>query len=169
MTKSFSNFYLIRPQKFKGYPQRKVSSKSAPCRLKSTFLFSKFQLMRKFQIVIQQGYQKRTWPLGFSSCMLPRKKPFPIRVSTFNIDNLKQCSYLKCSYLKMGSHGNALAVSFFRRRARLRRSHAHDFLYSIEKRCGKLGRHVSFNESQELYRKLEITDLSRYILNRVTR
>ena len=23
----------------------------------------------------------------------------------FSIDNLKQCSYLKCSYLKMGSHG----------------------------------------------------------------
>ena len=28
------------------------------------------------------------------------------------IEKLKQCSYLKCSYLKMGSHGNALAVSF---------------------------------------------------------
>ena len=42
----------------------------------------------------------------------------------------------------MGSHGNALAVSFFRRRARLR-SLAHDFHYSIEKRCGKLGRYVS--------------------------
>ena len=47
--------------------------------------------------------------------------------------------------LKMGSHGNALAVSFFRRHARLR-SLAHDFPYSIEKRCGKLGRYVSLNE-----------------------
>ena len=45
----------------------------------------------------------------------------------------------------MGSHGNALAVSFFRRRARLR-SGAHDFHYTIEKRCGKVGRYVSFNE-----------------------
>ena len=26
------------------------------------------------------------------------------------IENLKQCSYLKCSYLKMGSHGNALMI-----------------------------------------------------------
>ena len=73
----------------------------------------------------------------------------------FAIGNLKQCfylkcsylksSYLKCSYLKMGSHGNSLAVSFLRRRARLR-SRAHDFHYSIEKRCDKLGRYVSFNE-----------------------
>ena len=61
------------------------------------------------------------------------------------IENLKQCSYLKCSYLKMGIHGNALAVSYFRRRARLR-SRAHGFHYSIEKRCSKLGRYVSFNE-----------------------
>ena len=60
-------------------------------------------------------------------------------------ENLKQCSYLKCSYLKMGIHGNALAVSFFRRHARLR-SRGHDFHYSIEKRCGKLRRYVSFNE-----------------------
>ena len=67
------------------------------------------------------------------------------------IENLKQCSYLKCSYLKMGSHVNALAVSFFRRCAGLR-SHAHDFhYYSIEKRCGKLGRYVSFNEIHVLY------------------
>ena len=68
-----------------------------------------------------------------------------------HIDNLKQCSYLKCSYLKIGSHGNASAVSYFRRRARLR-SCAHDFHYSIEKRCGKLGRYVSFNEIHVLYR-----------------
>ena len=66
-------------------------------------------------------------------------------IRTHVIDNLKQCLYLKCSYLKMGSHGNALAVSFFRRRARFR-SRAHDFNYSIEKRCGKLGRYISFNE-----------------------
>ena len=45
----------------------------------------------------------------------------------------------------MGSHGTALAVSFFSRRARLR-SRAYDFQYIIEKRCGKLGRYVSFNE-----------------------
>ena len=67
-----------------------------------------------------------------------------------HIDNLKQCSYLKCSYLKIGSHGNASAVSYFRRRARLR-SCAHDFHYSIEKRCGKLGHYVSFNEIHVLY------------------
>ena len=65
------------------------------------------------------------------------------------IENLKQCSYLKCPYLKMGSHGIALAVSFFRRRACLR-SRAHDFHYSIEKRCGKLGRSVSFSEIHAL-------------------
>ena len=68
----------------------------------------------------------------------------------FTIDKLKQCSYLKCSYLKMGSHGNALAVSFFRRCARLR-SRAHDFHYSIEKRRGKLGSYVSFNKIHVLY------------------
>ena len=50
----------------------------------------------------------------------------------------------------MGSHGNALAVSFFRRRARLH-SRAQDFHYSIEKRCGQLGRFVSFNEIHVLY------------------
>ena len=66
------------------------------------------------------------------------------------IENLKQCSclkcsYLKCSYLKIGSHGNALAVSFFKRCARLR-SCAYDFHCSIQKRCGKLGRYLSFNE-----------------------
>ena len=33
------------------------------------------------------------------------------------IENVKQCSYLKCSYLKMGSHGNAMAVSFQASRA----------------------------------------------------
>ena len=74
-----------------------------------------------------------------------------------NIDNLKQWSYLKCSYLKMGSHGNALAVSFFRRLARLlSRAHDfHDFHYRIEKRCGKLGRYVSFIEihGHPIYRK----------------
>ena len=62
------------------------------------------------------------------------------------IDNLKQFLYLKCSHLIMGSHGN----SFFRHRARLR-SRAHDFHCSIEKRCGKLGRYVSFNEIHVLY------------------
>ena len=46
--------------------------------------------------------------------------------------------------------GNALAVFFFRRRARLR-SCAHYFHYSIQKRCGKLGRYVSFNEIHGLY------------------
>ena len=61
------------------------------------------------------------------------------------IENLKQCSYLKCSYLKMGSRGNALAVSFYRRQARLR-SRAHYFHCSTEKRCGQLGRYVSSNE-----------------------
>ena len=49
-----------------------------------------------------------------------------------------------------GRHGNALAVSFFRRRVRLR-SCAHDFQWSIEKRCGKLGRYVSFTEIHVLY------------------
>ena len=58
------------------------------------------------------------------------------------IGNLKQCPYLNCSYLKMGSHDDALAVSFFRRSARLR-SCSHDFHYSIEKRSGKLGRYAS--------------------------
>ena len=67
-----------------------------------------------------------------------------------SIDNLKQCSYLKCSYPKMGSHGPASAVSYFRRCTRLR-SRAHDFHYSIEKRRGKLGRYVSFNEIHVLY------------------
>ena len=50
----------------------------------------------------------------------------------------------------MGSHGNALAVSFFRRRARLR-SRAHYFHCSTEKRCGQLGRYVSLNEIHVLY------------------
>ena len=49
-----------------------------------------------------------------------------------------------------GRYGNALAVSFFRRRARLR-SRAHDFHCSFEKRCGKLGRYVSFTEFHALY------------------
>ena len=44
----------------------------------------------------------------------------------------------------MGRHGIALAGTFFRRRA-------HDFHYSIEKRCYKLGRYVSFNEIHVLY------------------
>ena len=51
----------------------------------------------------------------------------------------------------MGSHGKALAVSFFRRRARLR-SRANDFHYSIEKRCGQLARFVSFNEIHVIYK-----------------
>ena len=50
----------------------------------------------------------------------------------------------------MGSHGNKLAVSLFRSCARLR-SRAHDFHYSIEKRCGKLERYVTFNEIHVLY------------------
>ena len=50
----------------------------------------------------------------------------------------------------MGSHGNALDGSFFRQRARLR-SRAHDFHNTTEKRCGKLGRYVSFNEIRVLY------------------
>ena len=54
--------------------------------------------------------------------------------------------------MKMGSHGNALAVSFFSRRARLR-SRAPNFYYSIEKRCSKLGRYVSFNEIHVFYCK----------------
>ena len=33
-------------------------------------------------------------------------------------------------------------------------SRAHDFHYSIEKRCGKLGHYVSFNEIHVLYNKL---------------
>ena len=49
-----------------------------------------------------------------------------------------------CLYLNMGSHGNALAVSFFRRGARLR-SRVFDH-YIFEKRCGQLERFVSFNE-----------------------
>ena len=61
------------------------------------------------------------------------------------IDNLKQCSYLKCLYLKMDSHGNASAVSFFMA------SRAHDFHCSTEKRCGKLGRYVYFNKIHVLY------------------
>ena len=51
----------------------------------------------------------------------------------------------------MGSHGNALAVSFFKRRARLR-SRAYIFHYSIEKRCGELESYDSFNEIHVLYR-----------------
>ena len=45
----------------------------------------------------------------------------------------------------MGSHGNVLAVSFFMC------SRAHNFHFSIEKRCGKLGRYVSFIEIHVLY------------------
>ena len=45
---------------------------------------------------------------------------------------------------------NALAVSFFRRCARLRLC-AYDFHCSIQKRRGKLWRNVSFNESHVLY------------------
>ena len=65
------------------------------------------------------------------------------------IENLKQCLYLKCSYLKMGSHGNALAVIFFRRRAlALTRT-----WFSLQ--CGELGRFVSFNEIHALNRELD--------------
>ena len=46
--------------------------------------------------------------------------------------------------------GNALAVSFFRRGARLRLC-AYDFHCIIQKRRGKLGRNVSFNEIHALY------------------
>ena len=46
--------------------------------------------------------------------------------------------------------GNAFALFFFRRRARLR-SCAYYFHCSIEKRCTKLGRYDSFNESHVLY------------------
>ena len=46
--------------------------------------------------------------------------------------------------------GNALAVSFFRRCARLSLC-AYDFHCSIQKRRGKLGRNVSSNESHVLY------------------
>ena len=45
----------------------------------------------------------------------------------------------------MIENGNALGVSFFRHRVRLR-SRAYDFRCIIEKRCGKLGRYVSFND-----------------------
>ena len=45
---------------------------------------------------------------------------------------------------------NALAVSLFRRCARLRLC-AHDFHCSIQKRRGKLGRNISFNESHVLF------------------
>ena len=47
--------------------------------------------------------------------------------------------------------GNALAVSFCRRCARLHLC-AYNFHCSIQKRRGKLGRNVSFNESYVLYR-----------------
>ena len=50
----------------------------------------------------------------------------------------------------MGSHGNASGVSYFRRRVHLR-SRTHEFHYSPEKRCGKLGPYVSFNEIHLLY------------------
>ena len=50
-----------------------------------------------------------------------------------------------------GQSWQLLAVSFFRRRARLR-SRAHDFHYSIQKRYGKLGRYVSFIEIHVLYK-----------------
>ena len=73
------------------------------------------------------------------------------------IENLKQCSYLKCSYLKMDSHGN----SFFRHRARLR-SCALDFHYSVQKICGKLGRYISFNEIHVLYNGWLNTNLEKY-------
>ena len=56
--------------------------------------------------------------------------------------------------------GNALAVSFFRRCARLRLC-AYDFHCSIQKRRGKLGRNVSFNECLVLYRETELQQNAR--------
>ena len=49
-----------------------------------------------------------------------------------------------------GQSWQRVGCLLFRRRASLR-SRAHDFHYSIEKRCGKLGRYVSFNEIHVLY------------------
>ena len=62
----------------------------------------------------------------------------------FLIDNLPNL------VLNDGPFGNALAVSFFRRCARLR-SRAYVFHSSIQNRCGKLERQVPFNESHVLY------------------
>ena len=69
------------------------------------------------------------------------------------VEILGHCSYLRRSYLKIGSHGNALPVSFFRRRVHLR-SRTHEFHYSPEKRCGKLGPYVSFNEIHVIVKRM---------------
>ena len=66
-----------------------------------------------------------------------------------------------------GRQGKALAVSFFRRCARLR-SRAHDFHCSIEKRCGKLGRNDSFTEIHLLYHHLACQQLQDNIAQRET-
>ena len=86
-------------------------------------------------------------------------------LSADTIENLKQCAYLKFSYLKMGSHGNALAVNFFSCCARLR-SYAYNFHHSIEKRCGKLGCYISFNEIHVLYRNVSEKQLSYMLTTR---
>ena len=68
-----------------------------------------------------------------------------------------------------GRHGNALAISIFRRCARLR-SRAHDFHCSIEKRCGKLGRYVSFTKIHVLYTQVPSglhMDVSRLQMHRL--
>ena len=72
--------------------------------------------------------------------------------SEFNEEGIR--SEYQTLVLNDRSFGNVLAVSFFRRRARLR-SRSYDVRYIIEKRCGKLGRYVSFNEIHVLYRGFE--------------
>ena len=68
------------------------------------------------------------------------------------IDNRKKGEY-QTLVLNDRPFGNASAVSFFRRCARLRLC-AYSFHCSIQKRRGKLGRTVSFNESHVLYSRL---------------
>ena len=62
---------------------------------------------------------------------------------------VKRCEY-QTLVLNDRPFGNELAVSFFRRCARLHLC-AYDFHCSIQKRRGKLGHNVSFNESYVLY------------------
>ena len=62
------------------------------------------------------------------------------------IDNRKKIIQYQNLVLNDRPFGNALAVSFFRRCARLHLC-AYDFHCRIQKRRGKLGRIVSFNES----------------------
>ena len=79
-----------------------------------------------------------------------------IRLAT--LINITECNYRqpekKIEYqtlvLNLRPFGNALAVSYFRRSARLRLC-AYDFHCSIQKRPDKLGRNISFNESHVLY------------------